>query len=385
MVNAPQSILIISPESWDFIHISKHHYAKAAADAGYQVYFLEPPDPSVNGVLIAPTTHPRVSRVRYPMVRYMEILRFHARPIYNWMEKLLIAKLARTLPPLDLVWSFERNRFVGLRTYGARKVIYHPVDSVSEPHQLLPAREADHVFCVSKTILAPFTKGRTPASLLPHGISPEFASLAERGIPWVRPRGPIKVGFAGNLARPIIAREVVLALLEANPQVEFHFWGQCAAVGDSDLRAVEFANSLRKFSNCHLRGQQTGEAFVSQLGEMDIFLLAYQPDPKDPYFDFSNSHKVLEYLSTGRVLLSSPLSEYENCPKDFIIFAENNDKEAFIEQFSRILEEIDYLNGVDFARQRRACALEHRYSAHWMKINDLMLCKNRHKDPVAES
>lgn len=308
------------------------------------------------------------------MKRHLETLRFHARPIYSWMEKLLIVKLAKALPPLDLVWSFDRNRFIELRKFGARKVIYHPVDSVTQAHQLLPARDADQVFCVSRTILAPFINRTTPSAFLPHGVSPAFAKLAARGAGWVYPQGPIKVGFAGNLLRPIIARTVILSLMETNPEVEFHFWGQSELRGNVDIRTIEFVDSLKAFPNCRLRGIQSADVFASQLEEIDIFLLAYQPDPKDPDFDFSNSHKVLEYLSMGRVVLSSPLSEYENLDPDFIVFAEGNTMQSFIGQFTRILAELKYLNGSVLERQRRAYALGNCYSSHWLKIESIINC-----------
>ena len=36
-------ILIISPEPWDHIPVSKHHYARKLAKLGNRVYFLNPP------------------------------------------------------------------------------------------------------------------------------------------------------------------------------------------------------------------------------------------------------------------------------------------------------------------------------------------------------
>lgn len=364
----PKNILIISSEEWSFIQISKHHYARAAADSGCQVYFLDPPDQTVDGLTFEATEHPSITRIRYPMVHHHEILRFHARPFYSWLECFIIARLAKALPPLDLVWSFDRNRFRRLRKFGARKVVYHPVDSVTEAHQLLPAMDADVVFCVSKTILAPFLARKTPAHYMPHGVSPPFANLATMGKPWIRPAGAIKVGFAGNLSRPIVARAVILALIEEYPDVEFHFWGNSELRPNTDTRIVEFLKSLETYPNCRLRGVQVAGEFASQLEEVDVFLLPYQADPKDPGFDFSNSHKVLEYLATGRVILSSPLSEYGNCAPDFMVFAEGNTLEAFLTQFARILADLEYFNRPVLEEMRRAYALENCYSSHWSKI-----------------
>lgn len=363
-----KSILIISPQPWNFIQVSKHHYARAVADSGHQVYFLEPPDESVTGVRLIQTEHPGIVLLRYPEPVYSR-LRFHARPFYNWLENSLIAKIREAIGTrLDLVWSFEPNRFNRLGKFEGKKVIYHPVDSLGEPFQLLPALEADQVYTVSKTILAPFLGKRTPAELMPHGVALPFAVLAEQGQDWTRPAGALKVGFAGNLSRPIVARSVLLGLMKNHPDVEFHFWGSSDFTGDADDQTLTFLNELKSLPNCRLRGIQTTSALAADFADLDMFLLAYQPDPKEKDFDFSNSHKILEYLATGRVTLSSPLSEYEDSEPNFMVFAEGNTQAAFEEKFKFLLDNLDYLNGPVLANARRDCALQNRYESHWAMI-----------------
>ncbi|MEI8342823.1 MAG: hypothetical protein WCH43_14960, partial [Verrucomicrobiota bacterium] len=163
-------------------------------------------------------------------------------------------------------------------------------------------------------------------------------------------------------------RSMMLALMTAHPEVEFHFWGQSEAGRDADARTREFLNSLKSQPNCRLRGIQPTDVLAAQFAEMDIFLLAYQPDPLEPDFDFSNSHKILEYLATGRVTLSSPLSEYENLSPELMVFAEDNSLESFIRRFDDILSRLADLNRPELARLRRDLALENRYSIHWAMI-----------------
>jgi hypothetical protein len=363
-----KSILIISPQPWDFIQVSKHHYARAAADCGHQVYFLEPPDESVGGVILTPTDHAGITLVRYSEPIYGWV-RFHARSLYNWLEKFLVAKIKETIgAELDLVWSFEPNRFNRLRAFGGRKVVYHPVDSLGESFQLLPAQQADQVYTVSKTILAPFLGKATPAALMPHGVARPFAALAERATDWVRPAGALRVGFAGNLFRPIVARSVILSLMKNHPEVEFHFWSNFDVPANADEQTVAFFRDLKGLPNCRLRGVQSTSGLAAGFTEVDIFLLAYQPYSAEKEFDFSNSHKILEYLATGRVTLSSPLSEYEDREPNFIVFAQGNTQKAFEIQFSCILDNLDYFNGAELAKLRRDCALQNSYESHWEMI-----------------
>ncbi len=314
------------------------------------------------------TEHPRIVRVRYPEPIYARV-RFHARPLYDWFETFLVEKIRKSIGKrLDLVWSFEPNRFHRLRKFGGKKVIYHPVDSLGEASQMLPALEADQVYSVSKTILAPFLNRRTPADLIPHGVARPFAVLAAQGLDWVRPVGAIKVGFAGNLFRPIVARCVLLALMKNHPKVEFNFWSHFEVPAEADEQTVAFFKDLKGLPNCRLRGVQSTSGLAASFTEVDIFLLAYQPCSAEKDFDFSNSHKILEYLATGRVILSSPLSEYKDRERDFMVFAEGNTQKAFELQFSFILDNLEYLNGAKLAKLRRDCALQNAYESHWGMI-----------------
>jgi hypothetical protein len=363
-----KTILIISPQPWDFIQISKHHYARTAADAGNKVYFLEPPAQAVSGVKLVLTEHPNITLVRYSEPFYSRI-RFHARPLFNVLEIILIKDIRKAVGSrFDLVWSFEPNRFHRLRQFGGRKVIYHPVDTLQWGFQLIPALEADQVYTISKTILAPFLGKATPVSLMSHGVASAFAVLAEQHGNWIRSTGNLKVGYAGNLARPIVARNVLLGLVKHYPNVEFHFWGNSEFPPEADLHTIAFLSELQTQPNSRLRGVKNTAELAADFAKMDAFILAYQPDQQDKGFDFSNSHKLLEYLATGRVVLSSPLSEYEIHENEFILFAEGNTQIAFEDQFKFLLNNLDHLNRPEIARLRRDFALENRYESHWSRI-----------------
>ena len=298
-------------------------------------------------------------------------MRFHFRILYDGLETSLIANLRKYIgTPLDLVWSFEPNRFVHLKKFRASKVIFHPVDSHGHASQRRPAREADLVFSVSKTILAPFLNQPAPAILVPHGLAPAFATLANNGEDWKRSDGPLKVGVTGNFLRPIVARSVMLSLMKRHPEVEFHLWGQSEPRPDADPRSVAFIMELKGLPNCKLRGIKPTEVLAAQFLEMDIFLLAYQAAAGEKEFDFSNSHKILEYLSTGRVTLSSPLSEYEDHDPEVVLFAEGNVQEAFEGRFEELLANLDHFNGPVLAKLRRGFALQNCYSTHWEMIEN---------------
>lgn len=75
-----------------------------------------------------------------------------------------------------------------------------------------------------------------------------------------------------------------------------------------------FIQALKDLPNCHLRGALGTSELANEMKEMDAFLLTYRTHPTES--DLSNSHKLLEYLSTGRVVIASPLSEYDEVAPD---------------------------------------------------------------------
>ena len=100
--------------------------------------------------------------------------------------------------------------------------------------------------------------------------------------------------------------------------------------------------------------------------EMDAFLLAYRTHPTES--DLSNSHKILEYLSTGRVVISSPLTEYGALAQDVIRFVPNNDISDFQIGFSEILSQLERFNSAELLLARRNIARANTYSHHWENI-----------------
>ena len=57
-----KNILLISPEAWEHIFVSKHHYATHLATLGNKVFFLDPPN---NQNKITSTAYRNVWLVKY--------------------------------------------------------------------------------------------------------------------------------------------------------------------------------------------------------------------------------------------------------------------------------------------------------------------------------
>src|SRR5260221_8692888 len=222
-----RTVLIISPQPWDHLLISKHHYALELAERGNLVFFLEPPNPQVSSrvQLREAPQNPRIRIISYRPA-FPFVIRFHARPIYDrmilWQIRTLKAAISQ---PIDVVWSFDFNLFSNLKAFGSRVRIFHPVDPLSQPHHVNVARSADAVFSVSEKILANFRHLNVPRWFINHGLSRPFEEIARNPVVEPPDGRPRRVGYAGNLMRRPVNRWVLRAMVESNPGAEFHFWG----------------------------------------------------------------------------------------------------------------------------------------------------------------
>lgn len=78
----------------------------------------------------------------------------------------------------------------------------------------------------------------------------------------------------------------------------------------------------------------------------------------DGYFA-DNSHKILEYLSTGNLIVSSALSVYKELNLfPMSIKADNSD---YIELFEKVVQNFSELNNIALRKKRIAFAMDNTY------------------------
>ena len=372
-----QNILLISPQPWDHIHISKHNYAIELARRGNTVYFLEPPDAeSLVGVRVDPVAeYEGVYTVRY-RPRFPFVLRFHARPLFNLLMQGQIRTILKSIPRrIDVVWSFEFNLFSNLKAFGGSVRIFHPVDPLSEPYQVDVARSADIVFSVSENILSNFKGLDVPAWFINHGLSQPFANVARSSLGKNRiSDGTVRVGFAGNLAHPPLNRPVLRRMVEENPAVEFNFWGPYTT-GHSHSQEMtseisQFIDFLGSRSNARLRGSVSSIDLALQIQPMDCFVTSYSLGSRE--YDRSNSHKLLEYLSTGRVVVASRISTYVP-HADLVRMPADDDDSALPALLDDTLARLDEFNETQVQANRRRFALDNTYERQVDRIIEKLL------------
>ena len=372
---ANQRILIISPQPWDHIHLSKHNYAIELAERGNEVLFLNPPDRRGGDEF---AIHQAAEDGRIRVISYRSSvpvgLRFHARRVFDFFQRRQMARLLERTQAIDVVWCFDFNTFSDLRVFGARTNIYHPVDPVSDPSHVDVGRTADVILSVSKEILDSFASVRVPRFVIDHGLAPPFARHAANPSTGERKAGPVRVGYAGNLARPPLNRPVVTRMVTRNPEVEFHFWGPSKVldyVPDEFRSEVQtFMNFLEAAPNVILHGPVSSERLAEEFQQMDCFVMSYRRHPTES--DLSNSHKILEYFSTGKVVVSTPIARYAD-HGNLLVSGMSEDDSDLPDLLSQTLARLDEVNSESQMAARRELALDNTYARQVDRIRDIVL------------
>jgi hypothetical protein len=374
-----KTILLISQQDWGKIHLSKHNYAIELAQNGNQVYFVCPPRNNLSQkVQIDPVAeYPGLFRLQYQ--RFFPLrLRDISYGLYRWLIGMQAQRIAKALPqPPDIVWSFEFAIFPDLGAFGAPLKVFHPVDPVHFPRQIAFGHSADIIFSISDKVLASFDGMQAPRYFINHGLSKGFAQPAQRRLDnedYGRKPGPVRVGYVGNLIRAAMDREIFLRIIRQHPGVEFHIWGPTGLDGHnlSGLTTPEtraFIEELQALPQALLHGTVPSAELGEKIQDMDMFLLTYKFEKGAS--DRSNSHKLLEYISTGRTVVCSRIDTYVDKRHLLQMPVEDHD-ENLPELFAQTLAHLDRHNAADKQKARIEYALSQTYGQQLEKISQLL-------------
>lgn len=347
-------ILIISPEPWNAHAVSKHHYALQLARNGHDVVFYGPPEDDFRdmrletvrqsgatvSVLHAARVAPGVGRMP-PLIR-----RFLER---RWLKRLdrLVGR------PIDIVWLFENSRFFDMSFAEGRRRIYQQVDLNQDFHPVEAARSADLAIALSEPIERRIRPAAPHYLRLGHGVATlEEAPVAEAALNERFPSDMKHAVLVGNLDIPYLDIELLADLVADNPSVRFHFVG-------GYKKDKRFYQSLGAAPNVVWWGFQPAEALPSILRRADVLLLAYLAEKwRD---QLANPHKLLEYLASGRPVLTTETLEYATRP-DLVHMA--TDRASYRQLFLKCLAE----NSKDATERRRRFAAEQSYSNQIKRI-----------------
>ncbi|MBX3242557.1 MAG: glycosyltransferase [Chitinophagaceae bacterium] len=372
-----KKILIISPQPWEYLKVSKHYYAVELQKAGNQVYFLNPPSKAKRRgeCSVSPQTKEGIIVIDYrptfPM-RWKHRLYL----LFSFFMRLDCRKILSCIGTSpDIVWDFDPSlQFKDLRWFGAKLKIYHPVDM--SPFLSGSSKNADVIFSVSNVILDTFRNNKTPFFFINHGISGNLAKLAEETIQQQKSDYDtlrVEVGYIGNLLMEFIDHEGFVRIIKENPHARFHIWGPYECISSTTTPIKDFIGFLLISPNVILHGKLPQEEILPRLQDIDVFFWSYCAD-KDPNKG-SNSHKLLEYLSTGKVVVSTPVSTYQEAATQKVIVMGNNTSD-FVSKFGEVIGHLDVYNSPELQIKRSRIALDNTYRKQLERIESICASLN---------
>ncbi|GAA5036489.1 hypothetical protein GCM10011506_30370 [Marivirga lumbricoides] len=350
-----KNILIISPEPWDHIFVSKHHYATHLARLGNKIYYL---NPASDGLKCHVTTFVNVFSVQYNgFIKGVRLLP-------NVLQKKIIRRKFNEIEELcqttfDIVWSFDNSVFFNFSALPENVYsISHIVDWNQDFEFKKASETADLCLASSRFILEKQRKYNLNSFNIGHGfncIGKESKQIELIG------HNKINCGYAGNLDIKYLDWELVGKLVSGFPTVDFHFAGQW------DSRAN--FSYLDEMQNFHYYGSLYADDLPSFYNNMDMLIVVYQYE-KYPE-QLANPHKIMEYLSSGKIILATWSDQYSEITKDDLIIM-NKTKMGFLESFKEVKNHLKKWNNLQRTISRKKIAAQNSYKNQIIKIENLL-------------
>lgn len=354
-----KNILIISPESWSHIYVSKHHYASELNRRGHNVYFLNPPDPHKCKELFLhkPDDAESITVIDYP--RQIRGLRLLPSFIRTYLNRVFLNKLERLIKcKIDVIWNFENSRFFDMQFAGKRLKIYHQVDLNQIFNLREAASSADICFCTTDLIKEQILPYNDKVYKIHHGTAND--ALAYKYSTKGARNEPIQAVYIGNMDMAFMDRELLKSLIYSFPDVQFRLVGPYNVDGET-------YQSLKSFQNIEWLGKQPATNIPSYLDAADVLLVLYS---ENYHKDQASPHKFMEYFASGRVIVATYTDEYKD-KRRLLVMCDH--QEEYLSLFGKVINDIEHFNCTEKQQERKAFAKDNSYSNQVDKI--LNYCK----------
>lgn len=351
-----KNILLISPEPWNHLPVSKHHYAITLAKLGNKVYFLNPPSTDFN---IKSTEYNYLKVINYK--RFKKGLRYFPAPLRKYLmlkRYIQLQKMANC--KFDIIWSFDNSVFFDynfLKTHNKPLILSHIVDYSQDFNFEISSATADLCLGVTCNIVEKQKKYNLNSHFINHGYAGVDIQHTGLNMPG---KNAVKALYAGNLQLKYIDWNLLHKVIENFTNVDFLFAGTPFSKDQQKILSHE---------NVHYLGLLKKDDLLNSYENVDILILAYKD--QDYPEQLTNSHKVMEYFGSGKVIISTWLQDYEFLKDDEAILM-NRDHEDYIKTFRNVCENLLYYNNENLKNTRIKIARDHLYINQIQKVADLL-------------
>jgi glycosyltransferase involved in cell wall biosynthesis len=300
-------------------------------------------------------------------------LKFHLRSVYNLLIRKQIRDILRVIgKPPDLIWSFDLGNSFPLRLFSAPVFkVFHPVDEPGDRYALQSCETADLLLSVTHEIIGKYASYGIPSFFINHGLADEFLERRD----YSGNSNQLQVGISGNFLRPDLDRKTLLEIAALNPDILFNFYGSFAAshsnIGAADDEpAIRFIRDLQELKNVKFHGVLKTEALSAALNRMDILLICYDMDLDQS--KGTNYHKVMEYLSTGKVIVSNNITTYKEYPEMIRMVPERDNNRNLPVLFKDTVDHLEKFNSAELMNKRRTFAENNSYKNQLERIEQII-------------
>ncbi len=344
------SILIISPEPWDHIFVSKHHYAVHLSQRGNRVYFLNPPAGS----------HMSMEDSGYYNLRVINYSGFARglRFLPGFVQKRLIRKVFNEIEeltgPLQVVWSFDNSVFFNFDALPEEVLkISHIVDLNQDFEFEMACKTADICFGTTRYIVDRQKYFNLNSHFIHHGLSTSQENYNEQ----IRLPGEhkLKALYLGNLSMAYIDWEIIWEAAHTI-EIDFIFIGSNPTIVDLDINPSHaFKMKVLSLKNAHFLPAIASDQIQNHLRVADVLFVAYQ---QSHHKDQANPHKMMEYMHSGTPIITSYTEEYANM-SDCVAMSRNNSE--WPELFRYVIGHLDHWSAKSMVEERINFATKHTY------------------------
>lgn len=354
-----KNVLLVSPEPWNHIFVSKHHYAVHLSRKKNTVFFLNPPGRH-SGVLS--TQFDGVYELNY--TGFPKGLRYYPRVIQRWIIRRVFAALeCACYTHFDVVWSFDNSVFYDFSALPDEVLrISHVVDFNQNFQIRKTASTADFCFCTTEMIRKRLSAYNERTFKIHHGYN------VPRSSPAKAPGGNrVKALYAGNLSIGSIDWRLLSEAVAQHPEVDFIFVGPNAQVPGRHHENRCAKERIMRAANARFIGRVDADDLHAHYQSADILLISYQERYQAD--QVSNPHKMMEYLGSGKVVVATLTLEFLDLYPLVVMSGKNGE---WSELFSRVLLDLQFFNSERLQAERRAFAWKHRYEEQINKIEHII-------------
>lgn len=347
-----QTILLVSPEKYDGLKVSKHHYAMSLANRGYLVYFLNPPTQSYE---ISNSETINLKVIDYPgFFIGMRYLPYMFRKILAMRVYSNLIKLAET--KFDIIWSFDNSVFYDFDFYEPSVLkISHIVDLNMNFNFKKSTQSADICFSSTRYILARQKTHNKNSHFIHHGCA---TSIPKSNFKLPFEGSSTRIGYAGNLDIPYLDWSLLELAAKQHFQSDFYLAGTW---NNKMLAGFDYPN-------VHHVGKLNSSELHSFYDQMDILILFYKADKYKE--QVANPHKLMEYLLSGKMIVCTFSEEYHKI-RWIYMSKQNSEWPSLLTKAIRNLKE---LNMEKPKKERISFAMQNSYLNQIRRIEQKVNC-----------